>query len=285
VLVCFALLWMRGSAASAAQGTVVLAAGNALVASLLLSRQLAGRPVVPASRKIRAALLLWAVSYCAGYYAFLAFPRAINLSHFITSQALAPLCAVLLTREWAETGKTFGGALRSASPLLLLLLVAWLERSPAEGQAGAAWVKWSVFAFVFVSFLVSRTAGRVIARAHTALWLAPRLGLLTSALLFAFVLAGGGLREVEAGGPLLRDVLLVGGVILATQCLYVYGIVNTPPVLSALFISTSVPLSLLMEGVWKGASPHAATLVLSAAYCLTILRGAARPTEPEAAAA
>jgi drug/metabolite transporter (DMT)-like permease len=264
------LLWLRGYSHKPEQSTFILTASNLIISLLLLSKRISGRPVLPKTRGVLTAVLLWAVSYCVGYYIFLAYPGAIRLSHFIIVQSLAPLCAVLLSGDWKNAESSLGGVLVSSFPIVFLLLIAWAIPIPAEQQQSGAWVKWAVIFIIFLSFLVARTAARVVVRTHNAFWLQSRLGLLTGVILLIIQGAQGELARIDFDFSALLAALALGSLIVAAQAAYMYGLSRTAPVISALFISTSIPIAILMESLWNRTRPSITPTVLSVIYCLSI---------------
>jgi hypothetical protein len=264
VLLCTALIWLRQIHPDGNYRTAILMAGNAVAAVLLFSKRLSGRPLLPLAPLPLVALLLWSVCYCITYPLFLYFSSLITLSHLIIAKTVGPTLAVYLSGDWKRNPTSFFDKVWSICPLLCLLLLATLQWSSNETHNGI--MAWLIFSVIVVNFATSQWSARIISRQRIVYWGPSRLAALNSTVLFSSLSVSGTLALVPFGWSFVVDSVIMGLLFLAVQGTFVYGLSNTAPLSAGLFVSTSVPISILAEGIASRQVPPMVSLGLGTAY-------------------
>lgn len=242
----------------------LFAVANLICATMIFFPRLTGRRTAPWDRKSIISLMAWAICYAVNYGLYALYPEAISLSDLIIAESLAPTAAVILSGDWrAEKARTqklaanFGG-------VSLLLLLAYLKR---DHQASGSPV------LIFVSmlcFLGTNVAARNVAKLGPALWGQARVSALNGILLTLFILSTrkfAELKQVQSG---VATGLAFAVGLTATQGSFLFGISRTSPFLSALLISTSVPLSLFSDAILHGQPLISIEGGLGLLYCVFV---------------
>jgi hypothetical protein len=262
VTLAFALVWLQHSYPSSWDRLRVLSLGNLAASTLLVSRHLTGRPVIPALGGGLVWLLIWSGAYCLIYGMFAALPGLLPLVYVGCAQALAPIAAGYMANRSSRQ------KLRNlVLDLLTLTLIAAFVFLRAGGD-GPPIVSRFLVLLLIVCFSASQYAARRLALLMPAQGTSPRLSLLNGATLFTISTLGR--HSVAASVPLAMQSLLLGCTILLIQIAMLEGFRRIPSTLSGIFMATNVPLFLLVEDAWSGTTLSPSLLLLAAMIACTV---------------
>lgn len=262
------LLWLRLYSGSADQGLLILAMGYIPMALGMLHKRPKSRAYIelnPHKAWKWKWISIWATSVTMIYAVFLINPNLITLSQLIIAQSLIPLLAVIAsgdTRSKAGRQESLGKLI----PLTLLLVLAWLQPHDARTSG-------TVFAFALICgcFFLAQLSMRKLARLQDSFWVLPRFALLAMVLVFMTGSLFAKTIVQPQSGELIFYGAMAGLLLFLIQGGYFYGIAQTPPLLSAIALSSSVPISIFAEWSWLGREVSAAEFSLAMGYCLSIL--------------
>jgi drug/metabolite transporter (DMT)-like permease len=251
----------------------LLTFGNLVCGAMLIFPSISGRPVLPTDSKSGLAILLWACCYCVNYILFVLYPSFLSLSDFIIAQSVAPTLAVLISGDWRSENDRLRKLLINCGAITALLFLAILKRDVSRASH-----------FVFLSFMTATAcslgtnfAARSLTGRAGPIWIQARVALLSGCFLSLFVCLTYGAQGLENFGSSFLLGLLTGFAILLVQSSFLFGLKNSAPYLSALLLSSSVPISLFAEAVTGSGSFGAPELVLSAIYCLFAIINRSKP--------
>ncbi len=260
------LIAMRAVSEDASNRLCLLGASNLLMSAILLAR----RPVAATSLQTRLRdtlpLVVWAVAYCLIYGSFLLLPRLFNLSHVIIANSTAPMVAVIASGDWSRSRERLLKTLLRASPICFLVLIAALEWKTLD-ESYSAVVRWMALATLVVLAVVSQAMARIVARRHSPTWAPPRLAAHNGILLVgASLVLGNTLITLPIWKWTALPLVFAIGIFLV-QMLYLHGLKVTNPTLSALLLSTSVPICIGVEYIWEGVARSSWSAILAVLYC------------------
>ncbi|MFL5812704.1 MAG: hypothetical protein ACJ763_03935 [Bdellovibrionia bacterium] len=207
----------------------------------------------------------WAIAICAIYWVFLYRKEHIQLSHIIIAQSLAPYFAVYLSGDWRKSSTS--ELVRESLPLGLLIGLAFVE---SQGNLLASW---GFFVLVCIAFLAAQTTLRKIAEFQGNSLLTQACGTAWVILLVSLFLC-----KQSASFPFEHIIhawpfgCLLGLILVVVQFFYLHGLRNAPPVLGALAVSTSVPLSIFLR-VRDGGKMPLIAIAFSLLYCALLAIG------------
>jgi hypothetical protein len=211
--------------------------------------------------------MVWSACYCAEYGIFLVFPGLISLSQLIVCNCIAPLIAVYVSQDMRRTTLRGGYKLLSIAPISFLIGISYLERTTGNRPDVFGWI---ILFLVFLSVVISQSCARYVARNRDPSWSQPRLTML-NAIFLAIVLS----VALHQSKVILQQSIkvglcfVVGVMILMIQRLYVYGLKNADPFISAMTLCTIVPLSLGIESVFEHRKVDLAEIALATGYVLS----------------
>lgn len=259
------LIWLRRYSATPDMGLMVLALGYLPMATgILIYRQKPLRTVTASAKESSEKILPfwkwiagWSVGLAAIYALFFNFPQFLSVSQLIVAQSVTPLLAVVLTGDYFSTEVRREPLLRLL-PMALLLTLAAIKSRGGFGEMVS-------FAGVCGAFLLVQSSMRRLSRLQRPQWVLPRFAFLNFILISGLVLF---LAPPSAMPPaeLFYFGAAAGAALLLIQGGYLVGIARTPPLLSALVISASVPLAVLLEWVFGRQAPHPVEAFLALGY-------------------
>ena len=128
-------------------------------------------------------------------------------------------------------------------------------------------VRWTALVTLVFLAVVSQSMARIVARLHSPMWAPPRLAAFNGILLVgASLVLGNTLVTLPVWKWTALPLVFAIGIFLV-QMLYLHGLKVTNPTLSALLLSTSVPISIGVEYLWDG-TPHSSwSAILAILYC------------------
>jgi hypothetical protein len=184
----------------------------------------------------------------------------------LAAKACGPLIAVFVSGDHRRDAGSFRRRIFLSSPIVFLVAIAFLEWKSSSHAVIAALVALGLIAL----FAFSQSCARIIARnSPGALWGPPRLAVLNGALLLTFWASFGRSGIPGNGLVLLRGAVFLSVGILAVQALYLFALAKTTPFLSALLLSTSVPISIFGDSLMKTGPSHSPlSLWLSVGFTL-----------------
>lgn len=203
----------------------------------------------------------WSLGLATIYTLFFQFPEYLTVSQIIIAQSLMPLLAVVVTGEIFSAKAQRESVLRLL-PLALLLALAGIRS--AEGLGSSL-----TFVMVGVAFLVVQASMRKLAQVQRPLWVLPRFALTNMILLSLIVWSVSG-PEVSLPQSFPIACSFAGLALVLIQGGYLVGIARTPPVLSALLISASVPISFFFEWILLARTSSPLETSLAVAYVLSV---------------
>jgi hypothetical protein len=186
------------------------------------------------------AVSLWSLAYCCGYGAFLVFPKQLPLGLFTIASALAPLLGAMpfSHREGGVRQLLF----RGLPPLVILVLLGILE----GGSISAHYVL-PLFAFVLLSHSLLQYGMRYTSKETDPTLVTFMTSLFNAALLGAIIVVRApSVLHLTSRTP-IYTALIIAPLVLALQYFHLKGLHYTGPVAGALAMSSSVPISLLVE--------------------------------------
>lgn len=252
ILLYLILAWLGRSFPDPFDRTLLLAIANLGLACVLFVPRLRCGPLV-LNRATTAALFGWSVAYSITYGAFVRWPEIISVWGLLAAQACAPLIAVFVSGDHRRDVGSLRQRVVVSSPIIFLLGIAFLEwKSSSRGIIPPI-----VALALVVLFAISQSCARIVARsAPSAFWGPPRVALLNGALLL-LVWAAVARAGVQVHGlELLRNAVFLSLGILVVQSLYLFALAKTAPFLSALFLSMSVPISIVGDSMRKTGTLH-----------------------------
>jgi drug/metabolite transporter (DMT)-like permease len=203
--------------------------------------------------------LPWACALVVIYFLYSRFPGTVSFSQLVVIQSMSPFLALFI-RVCLGFEKVAKSEWKNALPLLLLLFIAILQWNPSGNIY--------VLIGLAVAYLTTQISGRNFAnmpRTQALLILNTATFFLLSAWLMVEKV------PVLVGGIPFCGVIAGFSVLLfSVQALFLYGIKNTPPVLSALGISSTVPIGILMESIVKKTVPSTLVLVCLIVYVCSV---------------
>lgn len=214
-------------------------------------------------------LAVWSLAYCLTYGLFVVFPERITLSQLIICQSIAPSVAAWLSGDLAREREHGLSSIVSFSPILLLLFLAW-QRWTYEASSKQLWATTLIIFGVFIGLVVSQTCARWLAGRNPPLWIQPRLTMFNAIGLGLFTTLTGGVGSINLSRTLIGFAFAAAILIIITQATYLAGIRRTEPVLAALAISTSVPISLFADRFWYGKPLSFAEAAIGILYCCAV---------------
>jgi len=265
-MIIIMLIAIRWLAATPSASLNLVAVGNLICGSLIFFPRLTGRATSPWDRKNIVSVISWALCYSVTYSLYSLYPQGLSLSDLIIAESLAPTAAVILSGDWRSEKSRFQKLFANLGTISLLLILAYLKRdTQADAQGNALLI------FVtMVCFLGTNIAARNVAKLAPPLWSQARVSALNGVMLTLIIW---GTQNVE-GSENMSSELMTGAVfaigILLTQGSFIFGLARTSPFLSALLISTSVPLSLLSEAISQERPLISTEGTLGVLYCFFI---------------
>lgn len=234
------LICLRKYSVTPDLGLMVLAIGYLPMASGILFFRQAPLAAIASTNSNWKWIGAWACGIAGIYALFFKFPQFLSVSQLIVAQSVTPFLAVVVTGDYfSKNGRK--EPLQRLLPLGFLLALAWVKNSSQTGELIS-------FAVVCLAFLVVQTSMRRLAQLKQPFWVLPRFALLSftliSVFIFCFVMP-----EQPPKNELFYFGLAAGLVLIVIQGGYLIGIARTPPLLSALIISSSVPIAIFFEWV------------------------------------
>jgi len=252
ILLYAVLAWLGRCAPTPFDRTLLLALGNLCLAGWLLVKAFRRERFLH-DRGSSLALLGWSAAYSVTYGAFVRWPELIPVWVVVAAQAGAPLIAVFLSGDHRRYPEAVTRRLFQSSPLVFLVFIVWLEwRAPKHTSSTP-----QIALAMIVLFVFSQSCARVVARnVPTPFWAPPRLALLNGVVLLGlWSVLGHAVPRIPVI-QLTSRVLLLSASILAIQALYLFALSTMAPFLSALFMSTSVPISMLGDAITNAGPAH-----------------------------
>jgi len=224
-------------------------------------------------KKAWTVLGVWSLAYCFGYGLFLVNRGIFSLAQLIVCQSLAPIFSIYISKDHMRSPLSFTNGALSLTPVILLLAIAYFQGLSITGQKSETNL-FQILLVVFTTFVISQTTARIISRTKTSEWSQPRLAAFNVCLLLpiTWVLGFPGFDTKSLSAFFFFQSLTIGIAFLLVQRFYVFGLSKSEPFMSALFLCTSVPISLLTEAIFNGASIPKLELFLSILYLIFVAR-------------
>lgn len=262
------LIWLRGYSTTPDMGLMVLALGYLpMAAGIFIYRHTPLKAVAAGDHNTEkffedsVSHWKWVVAWSAGlsaiYALFFKFPQFLPVSQLIVAQSVTPLLAVVLTGDYfSAQGRR--EPLQRLFPMVLLLILAAIKSRGGFGEVLS-------FAGVCGAFLLVQSSMRHLSRLQRPQWVLPRFALMNFALISTLVLFLAPPVKMPSA-ELFYFGAAAGVALLLIQGGYLVGIARTPPLLSALVISASVPLAVILEWVYARQTPNPAEAFLALGY-------------------
>ncbi len=213
-------------------------------------------------------LLLWVISYLAAYGSFAISPQEVSIFHFMLARAGAPLLAVFLSGDFRLDRMGKEKFFFYACSFLLLGLTFAL--SIPEGAVKSA----SLTALILiVATIFQQTAIRNVSKKISGLDASPFVGFgaaIGLSLMFKILY---GRESSFIGHCSTFNVLYAfffAVVVLFLQFILVYGVKKARPYQAALFIPSSIPISLLVASLSRGELPKGELVALIILYFISL---------------
>lgn len=268
LLAAISLTFAREFGAAPHSSLLLLIIGNLVCALQLTSRKLSGRPLIP-NRVSLLAIFGWSFCYSLNYGLFMLYPKLLSLSDIIIAQSLAPTLAVVISGDWKKAQHKYRDLAFNIIGVTLLLLLSFIKRNSSEILEESLIIPFLMILSMFC-FIGTNVASRQISKMESPHWAQSRVALLNFAMLsiLGIMMVKGivthvGAYDIEFG-------IIMGVGIFLTQASFLMGLSRTEPFLSALFLSTSVPISLAVEHFWRGRELSKAEIFISILYCLFV---------------
>lgn len=269
-LLCAVLIVLRESADTSSGRVFVLALAN-LIASVSIFGQPAREERLPQRLSIEYLLLLaWSCSYCLSYGLFVVFAENLSITQLIICQSIAPALAAYFSGDLRREGSGGMRVVLQFFPLSILLLLSIVKWVPEV--IGGTFLKTIALSFaVLIGLVASQTCARGLAQRRAVGWIQPRLTIANSILLCIGLAATNSLAYPSKSSTSVIAIFGAGALILGIQVTYLAGLRKAAPVLGALALSTSVPLSLFADALWYSRTLTTIEFVLGLGYCGSIL--------------
>ena len=238
----FSLSLVATLAARGCDKTFILATANLLLAAILYVGNRLSPRTKNHSSHTHFVILIWSLTYCIIYESFIYFGDSIVPCSVMIAEAIAPFLLLCFFKNDFRT--SFSALLIQLSPATLLILIFILDLMHLPRFS----LKILLPLVLVVPFAASQLCARSLSRVSTeAVWIQMRMALFRGAMLLALAL-------VQANRATSRNLyvevfptaLLSAGMLL-TQACYLGGLRRCTPLLSALFISTSVPIAIFAD--------------------------------------
>lgn len=266
------LIWLRQYSVTPDLGLMVLAIGYLPMASGILFFQQTPLVLSGAADSPWRWMAGWALGVVSIYALFFKFPQFLSVSQLIVAQSVTPLLAVVVTGDYSSQEKRIE-PLQRLLPLSLLLGLAWVKNGSGVGELAS-------FAAVCFLFLVVQSSMRRLAHLKRPLWVLPRFALL-SFILLSVLISVFARPEQLPGTELLAFSAAAGLVLILIQGGYLIGIARTPPLLSALIISSSVPIAIFFEWLLSSRTPTVLEGGLAICYVMSVAVQAVLVKKPD----
>jgi hypothetical protein len=200
----------------------------------------------PFELRIFTALLLWAASYIVNYALLVIFIHDVSITHLIIAEAIAPFIAVFAFRSARVQIVYPYDIYKIVLSVLVLVAIAYLE-TPNANQAASS-KSWHLFGCMVLLFSVSQGSARYLSTRRSAAWTTLRLPLIITAGLGALLYLYPYENAATYSLPIILTGVAVGFVLIPlNRVAFLYGLAVTPAIMAALFISTTVPMSLFFK--------------------------------------
>lgn len=264
ILVCIALGGLRSLGFSTLEQIIILALSNFLTYFFLALKDQSFSPIFKASKENKT-LIPWAIGYVLIYGGFFYFPGIIKLSHLVVIKCLTPMLAVFIAKDHKSEDNSALNLLIHLLPLGLLIGIAYIESVTSTNLP----LLLGMLAIMGVSFLVNQSGARILSKKHPPLEITKKLSFFNALFLFALLIF-----EYK-GFPPLQLIFIPYGclfalLIISLQFFYLKGLKLSPPYLSALFISSSIPITLMWDYLVMNKAVTQTSLFLGFIYLVVI---------------
>jgi drug/metabolite transporter (DMT)-like permease len=266
LLLCSALQLFKSISSDSIINIAILCLAN-FFNFLILSMRPDKKPLILNDKKSNLCLLGWATGYVVVYFLYLYFPKNLHPSNIVLIKCIAPTLALFFSNDWKLENLSPKARIQSFLPLILLFLIYVIERPSDQGHSTTNII---LFLAILISFVLSQTSTRVISKSYKPFELTRRVSLLISMLFLIMLLPQ--LQHIvnEFKVQYFLYSFLLSLMIIMIQLFNIVGIQSSPPSLSALFMSSIVPISLIWDFGMGNTSRGTVTIALSALYCVLI---------------
>jgi preprotein translocase subunit SecG len=232
----FVLLWLRARPNGSAPE--VLAIGNLMLGCLVF---LPGKRTRELQRPPVRIILLWSLSYCITYGAFVWWPHLLPLSVLRIAQTVAPMAAVFITGDWRSDRMTRLEIVLTIAAIGSLIAAVLIQSTSGIGMVGVG-----LFVCIAVCYIGSQTAARLLSKAISPLWTSIHLSLSNGIILTGLLIPQGHFR---LSASIAKDALILAVFIPLVQAALLVGLRLAPPLLAGLCLAVAVPCAVIWEAM------------------------------------
>lgn len=213
------------------------------------------------------AVTIWGLSFTTIYSLLILYPDIVTIPHLILAECLAPILMIPFFKQ-SSSHSNFRGSL--TAPALCLTLLAFITWSIWDSGSTASFeTGWPYFALIAVLYTTSQSMARFLSSRRPATWAPIRMSLVASFGIGALVLSR---TPIDTLINVLKNYGLwllapaMACLSLMNRSFFMVGLKRTSPILAALIINTTLPLSIVFNAFETG-KVLKMPLIASISYC------------------
>ena len=257
VFACLSLIWLSSASHGVVENILLLGSGNLVVGILIIVWCRRSEPSSVGFPLVTLPTLLWSGGYALTYSIFLAFPNSVSLTTLTCLRMLVPIFSLFASGDWRKE-PSLGVAIGKLSPIGALVFILVFQTGDTQFSEVFSSLNIEIWGAILLASTVSQVGARLESRNYSgqrenlqavgtaAIW----NGLLVMTLgFFVTEVAGTDLNLEKMGWQFVFQIAIAASFIVVTMASYLRGLAHTPPSLSALALSTIIPISVLLDAI------------------------------------